>query len=115
MNAEDLQKLLEQFKSDELSAEDAAARNKNLAYEDIGFARVDHGRASRQGFPEVIFGQGKTSEQICGIFEKLLARSPNVLITRTDADIYGDVRNIFTDAEWHESAKVIRVLRRSEG
>jgi NCAIR mutase (PurE)-related protein len=111
MNAEDLQHLLQQFKSSELSADEAVAKIKNLGYEDIGYARVDHGRASRQGFPEVIFGQGKTSEQICGIFEKLIARSPNVLITRTNKDVYGDVRNIFTDAEWHESARVIRVLR----
>ena len=99
MNTEDLQDLLEKFKNNELDANEAAVRIKNLAYEDIGYARVDHGRASRQGFPEVIFGQGKTSEQICGIFEKLIARSPNVLITRTNNDVYGDVRNIFTDAE----------------
>ena len=111
MNPGDLEKLLEQFKSDELGTDDTIARIKNLAYEDLGYARVDHGRASRQGFPEVIFGQGKTSEQICGIFEKLIARSPNVLITRTNPDVYGDIRNIFTDSEWHQSAKVIRVLR----
>ncbi|PYS90355.1 MAG: nickel pincer cofactor biosynthesis protein LarB [Acidobacteria bacterium] len=111
MDADDIKALLDQFKRDELDSTDAVARIKNLAYEDLGYARVDHGRASRQGFPEVIFGQGKTSEQVCGIFEKLLARTPNVLITRTNADVYGDVRNIFTDAEWHESARVIRVIR----
>ncbi|MFL6467177.1 MAG: nickel pincer cofactor biosynthesis protein LarB [Pyrinomonadaceae bacterium] len=111
MNADELKNLLDQFKRNELDPGEAVARIQNLAYEDIGYARVDHGRASRQGFPEVIFGQGKTSEQICGIFEKLIARSPNVLITRTNADVYGDVRNIFTDAEWHESANLIRVMR----
>jgi len=111
MDADDIKALLDQFKRDELDASDTVARIKNLAYEDLGYARVDHGRASRQGFPEVIFGQGKTSEQVCGIFEKLLARTPNVLITRTNADVYGDLRNIFTDAEWHESARVIRVIR----
>jgi len=94
-----------------MSSADTATRIQNLAYEDIGYARVDHGRSARQGFPEVIFGQGKTPAQICGIFEKLIARSPNVLITRTNADVYGDVRNIFTEAEWHESARVIRVIR----
>ena len=59
----------------------------------------------------MIFGQGKTSEQICGIFEKLVERSPNVLITRTNEDVYGDVRNILTDAEWHESPRLVRVMR----
>ena len=92
----------------------AAERIRQLSFEDIGYARVDHSRAARQGFPEVIFGEGKTSGQICGIFEKLVARSPNVLITRTNADVYGDIRNIFTDAEWHESARLIRVFREKQ-
>jgi NCAIR mutase (PurE)-related protein len=111
MNSSDLEKFLELYRAGDLSSADTIARIQNLAYEDLGYARVDHGRAGRQGFPEVIFGQGKTSEQICGIFEKLIERSPNVLITRTNEDVYGDVRNIFTDAEWHESAHVIRVMR----
>jgi NCAIR mutase (PurE)-related protein len=111
MDPTELENILEQFRNGGLSSADTVARIQNLAYEDIGYARVDHGRASRQGFPEVIFGQGKTSEQICGIFERLIARSPNVLITRTNGDVYGDIRNIFTDAEWHESARVIRVMR----
>lgn len=94
-----------------VSTESAVSELKNLSYEDVGFARIDHARADRQGFPEVVFGQGKTREQILGIFEKLAARSQNVLITRTDADTYGDIRNINTDAEWHESARLIRLWR----
>lgn len=94
-----------------VSTESASEELKNLSYEDVGYARIDHARADRQGFPEVIFGQGKTREQILGIFEKLAARSQNVLITRTDADTFGDIRNIHTDAEWHESAKLIRLWR----
>ena len=111
MNPSDLENVLSQFQAGELSSADTVARIQNLSYEDIGYARVDHGRAARQGFPEVIFGQGKTSEQICGIFEKLVERSPNVLITRTNEDVYGDVRNILTDAEWHESPRLVRVMR----
>lgn len=111
MNTDDLQKILTQFKTGELSDADTADAIKNLSYEDIGYARIDHGRPARQGFPEVIFGQGKTPVQIAGIFEKLIARSPNVLITRTTPEVFGQVRNIHTDAEWHEAARVIRVLR----
>ena len=111
MDEVELQKILGAHRSGELDDATAAEQIKNLSYEDIGYARVDHGRAHRQGFPEVIFGEGKTSEQICGIFERLLARRPNVLITRTNKDVYGDIRNIYTDAEWHESARVIRVFR----
>lgn len=113
MNPADIQDIINGIRDGRLRDDEAILKLKNLSFEDIGYARVDHGRASRQGFPEVVFGQGKTSEQICGIFEKLIERSPNVLITRTNADVYGDVRNIYTDAEWHESAKVIRVLRDS--
>lgn len=85
--------------------------NDAFEFENIGFARVDHGRAARQGFPEVIFGQGKTREQTAAIFEKLTARSANVLVTRTDADTYGELRNICNEAEWHEAARIVRVWR----
>jgi pyridinium-3,5-biscarboxylic acid mononucleotide synthase len=111
MNQTELEKILRSYRDQEMDEKTAAERIKNLSYEDIGYARVDHARAERQGFPEVIFGEGKTSQQICGIFEKLLARRPNVLITRTNKDVYGDIRNIYTDAEWHESARMIRVVR----
>ncbi|MEO8574386.1 MAG: nickel pincer cofactor biosynthesis protein LarB [Pyrinomonadaceae bacterium] len=111
MNQTDIEKILQAHRDLEIDNDEAVTRIKNLSYEDIGYARVDHARAERQGFPEVIFGEGKTSQQIAGIFEKLLARRPNVLITRTTKDVYGDIRNIFTDAEWHESARMIRVVR----
>lgn len=111
MNPVDIQEILDAVRHGQIADEDAIRRLKDLSFEDIGYARVDHGRASRQGFPEVIFGVGKTSDQICGIFEKLIARSPNVLITRTTEEVYGDVRNIFTEAEWHASARLIRVMR----
>lgn len=111
MQTEEIKKILETHRAGAISIEDATERLKNLSYEDIGYARVDHARAERQGFPEVIFGQGKTRNQILGIFEKLLARSPNVLITRTNPEVYGEIRNVFTEAEWHEAANLIRVFR----
>jgi NCAIR mutase (PurE)-related protein len=111
MNTKELEKLLASHAQGKISTEEATNLIKNLSYEDVGFARIDHARQSRQGFPEVIFGQGKTRQQILTIFEKLVERSPNVLITRTDAETSGEIRNVFTDAEWHESAKIIRVLR----
>lgn len=111
MDKAEIEKILEEHRAGEIDKTLATERIKNLAYEDIGYARVDHGRADRQGFPEVIFGEGKSSQQICGIFEKLLARRPNLLITRTNENVYGDIRNIYTDAEWHGSARLIRVIR----
>jgi NCAIR mutase (PurE)-related protein len=111
MNESEIEKILASYANGAISTEQATEQLKNLSYEDIGYARVDHARAARQGFPEVIFGQGKTREQILGIFEKLTARVPNVLITRTTAEVYGDIRNVFTEAEWHEAANLIRVWR----
>ena len=111
MNAKDIEEILASHASGALSTADATAQLKNLSYENIGYARVDHARAARQGFPEVIFGQGKTRAQIVGIFERLIERAPNVLVTRTDADTFGEIRNVHTDAEWHEDARIIRVFR----
>ena len=111
MNSKQIEEILRLHREGSLDTDQATERIKHLSFEDIGYARVDHARASRQGFPEVIFGQGKTREQVIGIFEKLAARSPNVMITRTSAEVFGDIRNIATDAEWHESAKVIRLFR----
>jgi NCAIR mutase (PurE)-related protein len=111
MDQQKLEKLLLSFRAGELETSDAVERIKNLHFEDIGFARVDHARASRQGFPEVVFGAGKTREQVVGIVERLVQHAPNVLITHTDEGTFGDVRNVVTEAEWHESARLIRIQR----
>ncbi|MEP6922500.1 MAG: nickel pincer cofactor biosynthesis protein LarB [bacterium] len=111
MNLQELEGLLRSFKAGELSSEETAQRLKNLHYEDIGYAKVDHARSTRQGFPEVVFGAGKTREQIVGIVERLAQRSPNVIVTHTDEGTYGEVRNVVTEAEWHSSARLIRIHR----
>ena len=111
MKNKTIEEILQAHTAGKTSIKDATEALKNLSYENIGFARVDHSRGERQGFPEVIFGQGKTREQIVGIFEKLAERSPNVLITRAEADVFGEIRNVRTEAEWHESAKIIRLWR----
>jgi NCAIR mutase (PurE)-related protein len=111
MNLDELTKLLSAYKSGELETADAVEHIKNLHFEDIGFARVDHSRASRQGFPEVVFGGGKTREQIVGIVDRLIQRSPNLIVTRTDEGTFGEIRNLATDAEWHDKARLIRIRR----
>ena len=111
MDLKELEKLLAAYKGGELGTSEAVNRIKNLHFEDIGYARVDHSRASRQGFPEVVFGAGKARGQVVGIVERLAERSPNILVTRTDEDTFGEIRNIVSDAEWHSSAKLVRILR----
>jgi NCAIR mutase (PurE)-related protein len=111
MEFQDIESVLQSCRDGQLDVTSASRAIKDLLYEDIGYARVDHMRASRQGFPEVVLGEGKTRAQVTGIVERLVQRSPNVLVTRTDADTYGEVRNVATDAEWHESARMIRIWR----
>ncbi len=111
MDLEELERLLSAYKIGDLDGREAAQRIKNLHYEDIGYAKVDHSRSTRQGFPEVVFGAGKTRSQIVGIVERLAERSPNVIVTHTDEGTFGELRNVVTEAEWHESARLIRIQR----
>ncbi|HEY6232039.1 MAG TPA: nickel pincer cofactor biosynthesis protein LarB [Pyrinomonadaceae bacterium] len=111
MDLEKLEQLLAAYKLDEFDSAEAGRRITELQYEDVGYARVDHSRSARQGFPEVVFGAGKTREQVVGIVERLIRQAPNVLVTHTDAATFGEVRNVVTEAEWHESAKLIRIQR----
>ncbi len=111
MDRKQIEAVLRKHAAGELSPDNATEAIINLSYEDVGHSRIDHARAARQGFPEVVFGQGKEPEQIASIFEKLADRSPNVLITRTTAEVFGLVRNVNTEAEWHESARLIRLWR----
>ena len=80
-------------------------------YEDIGFAKVDHHRPRRKGFPETIFGQGKTPEQVARIAESIYAHGHNVLITRTDKKAFLAVKRILKKAKYHETARAITVQR----
>jgi NCAIR mutase (PurE)-related protein len=111
MDLKELARLLEAHKRGELESDAALEHIKNLHFEDIGYARVDHSRATRLGFPEVVFGGGKTRAQIVGIVDRLAKRSPNIIVTRTDEATFGEVRNVVTDAEWHDAARLIRIRR----
>src|ERR1051325_217772 len=112
MDLERLEQLIETLRKGDLDAREAARRIQDSLYEDIGYARVDHARAARQGFPEVVFGKGKPRSYVVGIVERLLKNSnSNLIVTHTDADTFGEIRNIVTGAEWHEAARLIRVMR----
>ncbi|MBN1359312.1 MAG: nickel pincer cofactor biosynthesis protein LarB [Sedimentisphaerales bacterium] len=88
MHSEHLRELLEQVKTGQVDVEAAIERLRHLPFEDLGFARIDHHRQIRQGFPEVIFCPGKTTEQIVSIFEALAAKGNNVLATRAAPEAY---------------------------
>jgi hypothetical protein len=75
--------------------------------EDLGHALVDHHRAVRQGFPEVVFGQGKTPDQVAGIARAIVERHHSLLVTRTDARTYEAVAKVVPEAVFHEQARII--------
>jgi len=114
MDVKQLERLIETLRESNADSREMARRIQESMYEDLGYAKVDHARAARQGFPEVVFGKGKPRQQIVGIVERLLERSQsNLLVTHTDAETFGDIRNIATEAEWHDSARLIRIMRDS--
>jgi NCAIR mutase (PurE)-related protein len=78
----------------------------------LGFARVDHDRAGRQGFPEVVFGQGKTSDEIAAIAQAIVARGHALLVTRASPDAHAEVAKLVPDARYHARARIIE--RRAE-
>ena len=76
-------------------------------FEDLGFARIDHHRSIRQGFPEVILGLGKTPAQIAAIAKQIVSRGSTLLVTRATPEAFAEVRNVAADATYHDAARVI--------
>jgi NCAIR mutase (PurE)-related protein len=111
VNKERIKKLLEQVRAGRIEVDEAVEKMTHLPYEDLAFARVDHHRDLRLGFPEVILGQGKTVEQISQIAERILTNSSNLLVSRTDEQAFTAIRKIAPDAEFHNDARMISVLR----
>jgi len=114
MNERSLRELLGAVQAGNVSVEAALATFKDFPYNDLGFAKIDHHREVRQGFPEVIYCAGKTTEQIVSIFRELAEKSTgNLLATRAKRQVYEAVVAKVAGAEYHDLARVI-VLRRGE-
>jgi NCAIR mutase (PurE)-related protein len=115
MDEDQLRSLLEQVRGGALNIDAAVDRLRHLPFEDLGFAKVDHHRALRHGIPEVVFGKGKTSDQISGIVAALLARAQNVLVTRTTAEVAERLRDehpaLSSQIEYFPSSGALRVWR----
>jgi len=99
---------------------DAAERLDHMAYEDITYAHIDHHRSLRKGFPEVIFGEGKTAEQIVGIMEKMQDQENIILVTRIDQEKADAVLSQFPEAVYHTDARMVvlelnKIITRGRG
>ena len=114
MNEESLRALLMGIKDQTIDLETAITQIKELPYEDLGFAKIDHHRHLRQGFPEVIYCAGKTAEQVAMIAERLVQKeNGNILATRANPEVYEAVLERVTDAEYFPAPRLI-VIRRGK-
>lgn len=109
MREEQLRELLTQVAAGDTSVAEALSSLRFLPYEDLGFAKVDHHRALRTGFPEVIFCQGKRPEQVVEIADRLQQRAPVILATRASREVYEAVAARFPEATYVEAGRVIRL------
>jgi NCAIR mutase (PurE)-related protein len=110
MSPDSLRKLLARVKQGRLSIDVALAQLRDLPFEDLGFAKVDHHRPLRTGYPEVIFGPGKTPKQIVEIARRLKRKRQNVLVTRIDLPTAQIVRRAFPAAQYSELGRVLRIV-----
>ena len=121
MREKDILSILDSVRSGRLDVLEAVARLKHLPFEDIGFAKVDHHRALRQGFAEVVFGKGKTPQQVAEIVRAMLQKKDsrqNILVTRADAKILAAVKKAngktARAAKFHPLSRVITIERSRE-
>lgn len=109
-NDQNLRFLLESVAKGDVSADIAFDKLKNLAYEPVGeFAKIDHHRELRTGFPEVIWGQGKTPEQIVQIMQVMRARNPVVMATRIQPDVYILLQPKVRGLQYYETARICAI------
>jgi NCAIR mutase (PurE)-related protein len=107
MDVSSILNLLEAYKAGDIQKDEALAKLKMMPFEDLGFVKIDHHRALRNGFPEVIFGLGKTPEQIAEIFSRLADKNKAVLCTKADQAAYEAVSQVCPNACYHKASKLI--------
>lgn len=114
IDTERLRQILTKVKSGEVVVDDAVAQLIDLPYEEMGFAKIDHHRELRCGFPEVVFGPGKTAEQVAAIVQQLASTSDRVLVTKVEQDCFDAVHQLVPEASYHPVARVIAIDRAKE-
>jgi NCAIR mutase (PurE)-related protein len=113
LTSDQIKKMLQQVRRGALSVDGALERLRDLPYEDLGYAKIDHHRSLRQGFPEVIFGRGKSPGHIEGVVQRMLPRKHNILITRGDEALFSRIVKLAPEAEFHSLSGAITILQQS--
>ncbi len=112
MTKDDIKKLLHEVKQGTLGIEEALEFLKNFPYSDLGFARIDHHRELRTGYPEIVYCAGKTVEQVAMIFKSMTESENNIIGTRADEKMYDAVKSIEKNAVYHKTARIISISRK---
>lgn len=105
----DIRNLLEKVKNGDIDIDLAIDKLKDLPYEDIGYANIDHHRQIRNGYPEVIYCEGKSDEHILGIIKRMNEKGSNILGTRCRKDTYEKIRNIYPNCEYEELSRILKI------
>lgn len=111
MKEQTIEKILQEVKQGTLEVSRAVEQFKDLPFKDLGYAKVDHHREIRNGYPEVIFCEGKALDHIVGIVEHMLEREINIFLTRASKEIYQALRELTEDIEYHPIAEIIVVKK----
>jgi NCAIR mutase (PurE)-related protein len=112
MTKNEIEILLNDVKSGKTGVEEALEILQNFPYTDLGYAKIDHHREMRTGYPEIVYCAGKTAEQVAGIFKVMITRENNVIGTRADEKSYELVKSVVPEAEYNPVARIISVLKK---
>lgn len=112
MNIKEVENILKDVKSGNTTVEDALEVLKNFPYTDLGFARIDHHREIRTGYPEIVYCAGKTVEQVREIIRVMSERENNVIGTRANQEMFDAVKSIIKDAVYYSVARIISVQKK---
>lgn len=114
MNKAGIRELLQKVKNNEIEAEAAMRIIEDLPYKELGFAKIDNHRELRVGYPEVIYCEGKTVEQVKSIIQFMLTNGTNILATRANEKMYEAVKTICTEAKYNPMGRTITIRKREE-
>jgi NCAIR mutase (PurE)-related protein len=112
MTRNEIENLLNDVKKGKITVDEALEVLQNFPYTDLGYARIDHHREMRTGYPEIIYCAGKTTEQMTGIFRVMSEKENNIIGTRADVEMFESVKNIIPEAVYYKSARIISVQRK---
>jgi NCAIR mutase (PurE)-related protein len=111
MNKAEIRALLEQVKKQELEVDTALKAIEDLPYKELGFAKIDNHRELRVGYPEVVYCEGKTVEQVKAIFQFMYANESNILGTRANAEMYAAVQAVCPEARYNTLGRTITIQK----